>query len=240
MEIYSANMTELMTRTDLLREWPPLAFMAERFVYRIDEIGQSLYDLLAGHASAQSTDPRDKIFALMGLVTYEEKSILERSFPNYSLSVETVIIVTLAHLTWFAGDKPLRPVFRALRLDELGNVKLQRLLLVLERLDYLGEDSPAATAELIAIDIAVSDEESLSTPKTRQLVERLRHSKATLNSLFREEDDPDWEEDHPDRQEDHAGSEHRRRRFDWGSKAIGLAVGGCLLYAFWWRGGWQK
>jgi hypothetical protein len=57
-----------------------------------------LHELLVHYRHSQCTDPRDRVFALLGLLELSERKLLERFFPNYSLSEDRVIIITLAHL----------------------------------------------------------------------------------------------------------------------------------------------
>lgn len=43
-------------------------------------------------------DPRDRVFAVMGLLSAHEMSMLARSFPDYTLTNDQVIVVALAHM----------------------------------------------------------------------------------------------------------------------------------------------
>ncbi|KAJ9651727.1 hypothetical protein H2198_008999 [Neophaeococcomyces mojaviensis] len=76
---------------------------------------RSLYRLLIQHSDARCTDPRDRVFAMLGLVRVEERKVLMRSFPDYSLSIQQVLVMTMAHLVEFddSGD-PAEHIFRAL------------------------------------------------------------------------------------------------------------------------------
>ena len=109
---------DLAAQSDLIRKWPALPINFGRDVDRMPELYQPLYDLLVRHGNAQSEDPRDKVFALLGLVPREERISLLKSFPNYSLSMEQVNAVTLSHAQSFAIGQPLEPIFRALRIPE--------------------------------------------------------------------------------------------------------------------------
>lgn len=113
-----------------------------RHVDRYPELYQPLYDLLVTYETAESTDPRDKVFALLGLVELEERDFLLRNFPNYSLSMDQVRIITLSHLTQFPNDRqsqPMRPIFRALGIKDAHSA--DRLLEYAQRIDYLGDTS---------------------------------------------------------------------------------------------------
>ncbi|KAI0399578.1 hypothetical protein F4802DRAFT_588771 [Xylaria palmicola] len=57
-----------------------------------------LEELIIHHRHSQCKDPRDRVFALLGLLPSWERASLGRFFPNYSLSHDRVIIITLAHL----------------------------------------------------------------------------------------------------------------------------------------------
>ncbi|KAI0423955.1 hypothetical protein F5Y09DRAFT_325745 [Xylaria sp. FL1042] len=57
-----------------------------------------LDELIIHHRHSRCKDPRDRVFALLGLCPPEERASLEQFFPNYSLSHDRVVIITLAHL----------------------------------------------------------------------------------------------------------------------------------------------
>jgi hypothetical protein len=141
VELLEVQDDELAAQPDLVRKWAALPMNVGRHVDRMPYLYQPLYDLLIRHVNAQSTDPRDKIFALLGLVPLEERSFLLRSFPNYNLTMEQVNTITIAHAQAFAIGQPLEPIFRALRIPK-GRDR-RRLLQILGRMDYTGADDPA-------------------------------------------------------------------------------------------------
>jgi hypothetical protein len=141
VELLRVQDDELAAQPDLVRKWAALPMNVGRHVDRMPYLYQPLYDLLIRHVNAQSTDPRDKIFALLGLVPLEERSILLRSFPNYHLTMEQVNAITIAHAQAFAMGQPLEPIFRALRIPK--GTDRRRLLQILGRMDYIGADDPA-------------------------------------------------------------------------------------------------
>lgn len=53
----------------------------------------------------KSTDPRDKVFALLSLTCDHERKALERFFPDYDLTLRQVLMVTLVHIRHFAGQE---------------------------------------------------------------------------------------------------------------------------------------
>ncbi|KAI0871871.1 hypothetical protein GGS24DRAFT_469779 [Hypoxylon argillaceum] len=57
-----------------------------------------LDELIIHHRHSRCKDPRDRVFALLGLLPPGERASLERFFPNYSLSYDAVVVITLAHL----------------------------------------------------------------------------------------------------------------------------------------------
>jgi hypothetical protein len=72
---------------------------------RHPEFLQPLYELLVHHRRSRCKDPRDRVFALLGLITLDERALLDRFFPDYTLSKDHVVIITLAHLLQFSNKK---------------------------------------------------------------------------------------------------------------------------------------
>ncbi len=77
-----------------------LPLIMARHVDKHPRFLQPLYDLVISHHTSQCKDPRDRIFALLGLIGTEERSLLERFFPDYSMTEDHVLIVALAHLSF--------------------------------------------------------------------------------------------------------------------------------------------
>jgi hypothetical protein len=119
------------------------------------EILQPLCDLLIDHYKSKCKDPRDRVFALLGLISRDEREILSIYFPDYSITEDHVLIITLAHLRQFpalsrmqrnglnitsdseelflglgVGLKPhrRRPLRRAKELDYLARMSSQEML----------------------------------------------------------------------------------------------------------------
>ncbi|KAI1207022.1 uncharacterized protein F4807DRAFT_463086 [Annulohypoxylon truncatum] len=65
---------------------------------RHPDFSRPLWRLLVDHRYSMCKDPRDKVFALLGLVPEEERDLLGRFFPNYDMSEDHVVIITLIHL----------------------------------------------------------------------------------------------------------------------------------------------
>ncbi|PQE32329.1 heterokaryon incompatibility -domain-containing protein [Rutstroemia sp. NJR-2017a WRK4] len=70
-----------------------------RTMDKFPELLRPLYTLLIEHCNSECKDPRDRVFSLLGLVTSEERALLGRIFPDYTLSPDQVLVITLAHLT---------------------------------------------------------------------------------------------------------------------------------------------
>lgn len=64
----------------------------------------SLAELLHSFRHATCKDPKDRIFALINLLSRAERSAIERFFPDYRLTHEEVLIITLAHVWAFDGQ----------------------------------------------------------------------------------------------------------------------------------------
>lgn len=84
---------------DQMQRSPALPLIIGRSPDRYPELYDTLQTLLSRHSQADCKDPRDRVYALIGLVSPDERQLLLRFFPNYSLSEEEVLILTLAHLT---------------------------------------------------------------------------------------------------------------------------------------------
>jgi hypothetical protein len=78
-----------------------LPLVMGRHVNKHPEILQPLCDLLIDNRKSKCKDPRDRVFALLGLIPLDEREILSIYFPDYSLTEDNVLIITLAHLTQF-------------------------------------------------------------------------------------------------------------------------------------------
>lgn len=121
-----------------------------RHIDRHPDFLQPLYRLLIEHRKSQCSDPRDKVFGLLGLVTMDERELLDLYFPNYELSEEHILIITLAHLTQYGplvtsrrGQETITSrsadLFEALGVGSLA--KRERLLRRASKLDYIGRMS---------------------------------------------------------------------------------------------------
>ncbi|KAK4444264.1 HET-domain-containing protein [Podospora aff. communis PSN243] len=112
-----------------------LPLVTERHVDKHPELLQSLHDLLVAHRAAECKDPRDKIFGLLGLVTREERVLLQRFFPDYEMEVDHVRVIALAHVLQCNGlggeaevDERSDGVFEGLGIGEVTVKERRRYL----------------------------------------------------------------------------------------------------------------
>lgn len=85
------------------RAWP---FVTNRNLSRYPDFALPLWRLLIDQRYSMCKDPRDKVFAFLGLLPKDEKDLLGRFFPNYDISEDHVIIITLVHLQEYSLDCP--------------------------------------------------------------------------------------------------------------------------------------
>ncbi|KAK4155843.1 heterokaryon incompatibility protein-domain-containing protein [Chaetomidium leptoderma] len=81
-----------------------LPLVRGRHVDKHPEYLQPFHDLIINHHRSECQDPRDRVFALLGLVTPRERDFLERFFPDYSMSEEHVRIIALAHVMQYPAS----------------------------------------------------------------------------------------------------------------------------------------
>ena len=152
-QFYDANSD--VPKGDGTRELAALPLIMGRHMDKHPEILQPLCDLLIDNHKSKCKDPRDGVFALLGLISLEGREILSIYFPDYSITEDHVLIITLAHLTQFLALSRLqrggvnitpdseelflglgvrlrpqrrRPLRRAKRLDYLARISSQEML----------------------------------------------------------------------------------------------------------------
>lgn len=69
------------------------------------EIPQSLLEILVQFGACQSSDPRHNVFAVMSLLNREDKQVLGRYFPDYTLTHDAVVVISLSYLRDYGGHK---------------------------------------------------------------------------------------------------------------------------------------
>lgn len=85
-----------------------LPLVMGRHLDKHPEFLQPLCDLLVDHHRSECKDPRDRVFALLGLIPPDERRFLNMYFPDYSMKDEHVLIITLAHLTQFIAESRMQ------------------------------------------------------------------------------------------------------------------------------------
>lgn len=136
---------------------------------RHPEFLQPLHDLLVSHRRSQCKDPRDRVFALLGLVTPDERAFLERYFPDYTLSEDSVITITLGHLMdinlqHITTDS--EQIFLGLGVE--SRTRRSKLLRRAERFDYVGGDGNTTYLQMME---AEAEWESIEDEDTHETVE---------------------------------------------------------------------
>lgn len=110
------------------------------------EFLRPLHELLVEHHRSKSKDPRDRVFALLGLIPHDERRLIQRLLPEYSLSEDHVAIIALAHVLLFNRfnhrDELVTTdsdeLFRGLGIER--RTCRRRLLRRAKDLDYVGCD----------------------------------------------------------------------------------------------------
>lgn len=130
---------------------------------RLPEVPQTLHVLLIQHRNSQCKDPRDRVFSLLGLVTELERHFLGRTFPDYTLSEQHVLIITVAHLTQYrsspASDEKVttdsEELFRGLGVT--SKAQRRQLLRRAAGIDYIGCESGDEIMRMLVFDDALGD-----------------------------------------------------------------------------------
>jgi hypothetical protein len=74
-----------------------LAYIEARDPDNMD-IQHPLHEILLRFKDCQCSDPRDKVFALLSLVSEQDRRVLGSCFPDYSLTHDAVVVITLSYL----------------------------------------------------------------------------------------------------------------------------------------------
>ncbi|KAH7018830.1 hypothetical protein EDB80DRAFT_675862 [Ilyonectria destructans] len=152
------DMDQFNGRDDRGSALKALPLVMGRHVDKHSEILQPLYDVLVDHHSSKCKDPRDRVFSLMGLIPADERCALGIVFPDYNISEDHVLIITLSHLMRFqAGARScLEPIttestelFLGLGVESV--VERQRLIRRARNFDYLVFDSSTEILVVLGI-----------------------------------------------------------------------------------------
>jgi hypothetical protein len=142
--------------------WAAWPLVTGRHPDKHPELPQSLYKLLLAHSKSQCGEPRDRVFALLGLVTSDERALLDRFFPDYKMAVDDVIVITLSHVKANAFGEPIdmRQLLSALAVESVD--RQRRLLKRSEEFDYL-DSQPSIADRFWLSDFGDSDSFDVST-----------------------------------------------------------------------------
>lgn len=69
------------------------------------ELLKPLWDVLLAFGACQCQDPRDKVFAILSLITTVDNAALGQYFPDYSLTHDAVVAITVSFLQDHRGHK---------------------------------------------------------------------------------------------------------------------------------------
>ncbi|RDW56532.1 hypothetical protein BP6252_14122 [Coleophoma cylindrospora] len=136
-----------------------LPFVLGRHPDKHPEVFRPLHELLVEYHRSKAKNPRDRVFALLGLIPHEERALLQRFFPDYSLSEKHVAIIALAHVLCFDfmnGSETLVTVnsdelFCGLGIEQ--SVLRRTLLKIAKDINYIGCDGiPMFLAQMEQVD----------------------------------------------------------------------------------------
>ncbi|KAK6953291.1 hypothetical protein Daesc_005592 [Daldinia eschscholtzii] len=88
----------------------------------VDEIIDS--ELMRSLESSEATDPRDRVFALIGLMEGKERKLLGTIFPDYTMSHEKAMLITMAYLKQVYTPRPFKWVVKP---QQVWNNRIFRL-----------------------------------------------------------------------------------------------------------------
>ena len=160
-EVYSTSSIPSVSKT---RQYRALPLVMARHPDKHPEMLQTLSDLIIDHQGTICKDPRDRIFALLGLLKNDERAALARFFPDYAMPMDHVLVITLAHLnqmSWLENSRyntgkitaRSNRVFRGLGVG--SSEERKKLLTRAQRIDYL---DPDVTGAWISQELAFQDE----------------------------------------------------------------------------------
>lgn len=164
-QFYDANGD--VPQGDRTRALAALPLVMGRHMDKHPEFLQPLCDLLIDHHKSNCKDPRDRVFALLGLIPTDERQFLSIYFPDYSMTEEHVLIITLAHLTQFPAESRMQrsgvnitpdseELFLGLGVE--SKPKRRKLLRRAKEVDYLAAISSQQMVNFLAFDLLEEDE----------------------------------------------------------------------------------
>jgi len=143
---------------------------------------QSLHELLLRYKDSGCKDPRDKVFAVLSLLRNEERKALGMFFPDYSLTEEDFLVLTLAHIQQYCKRSlsiDSSELFEALAVP--SNYRRQELLTAATLVDLHDEavELPHGTLQLILRNVG----EVERSPKAYERLKSPPRSQQILNVL---------------------------------------------------------
>ncbi len=177
-QFYNAN--DDVPQGDLTTTHAALSLVMGRHLDKHPEILQPLCDLLIDHHKSECKDPRDKVFAILGLIPPDEREILSAYFPDYSMTEDHVRIIALAHLTQFPALSRMQRNGVDITPDSeklfLGlGVKMKshrrRLLRRARELDYLGRTPRDQLLQFLTLKDQMEEYEGASMDERQEMSE---------------------------------------------------------------------
>lgn len=198
-QFYDANGD--VPKGDRTRALAALPLVMGRHIDKHPEILQPLCDLLIDHHKSKCKDPRDRVFALLGLIPPDEREILSIYFPDYSITEDHVLIITLAHLTQFPVESRMQRSGVNITLDSeelflgLGvglKPQRRRLLRRAKQLDYLARMSSQEMLNSLAWHDQMEEYGGEDTDEQREMSEterprpsnKMRLTVSVISALF--------------------------------------------------------
>ena len=137
-----------------LRHHPIVRFIGSEGVYHFTRSDRtSLLWLLVDYGKASCTDPKDKVFALLGLLDGAERKLLPDNFPDYRLTLGEVICIALTHALEQDETAPalFHRVLEAFEIDHISDRVLRRTMNRLDvPCDLRSWSEARTTADLVA------------------------------------------------------------------------------------------
>jgi hypothetical protein len=125
--------------------WAAWPLVTGRHPDKHPELAQSLYKLLVSHGKSRCKDPRDRVFALLGLVTLDERTLLLRFFPDYDMGIDDVVLIALCHVQTRVVVEDEVDVKRfLLALGVTESDRQERILRRSQTFDYFDDIAPSA------------------------------------------------------------------------------------------------
>ena len=170
VDLFSSESYDAIKPNGSGQSFAALPLVANRHPDRFPDLYQPLYDLLVNHRGSQCKDPRDRIFALLGLVRVDDRKLLQRFFPDYRLSVDSVVIITLGHLIQFDGliiIPDSDDLFLGLGVE--SKRRRSRLISRANRFDYCGSDGNTSYLQIMESEMEWESMEGADTDETIQV-----------------------------------------------------------------------